>query len=69
MSTGCGQWWQFLVRNSLTCDGRGERERDLMVFWVCFMVAREREKGGYLILFGVASYKCHLELVKSMLYP
>jgi hypothetical protein len=28
----------------MTCDGRGERERDLMVFWVCFMVARERER-------------------------
>ena len=66
MSTASGGSFWLEIAWPVMGGGR-ERERDLMVFWVCFMVARE--KGGYLILFGVASYRCHLELVKSMLYP
>ena len=42
----------FFVGNRLTCDGNIERERerereremgDFVVFWVCFVVKRERK--------------------------
>jgi hypothetical protein len=38
----------FFAGNRLTCDGKREREReremgDFVVFWVCFVVKRERK--------------------------
>jgi hypothetical protein len=40
------RWWFFFAGNGLTCDGKRERERemgDFVVFWVCFVVKRERK--------------------------